>query len=186
MPHNRTRRSVPPLDEQGLNRLALRYVEKFATTRAKLRTYLDRKVRERGWGEGALPDTVALAERFAERGYVDDAGYALAKSRSLAGRGYGKRRLTDALRAAGVEEPDADDARRHADDEAVAAAVRFAERRRIGPFARSDATPPDREKAVGAMIRAGHGFSLARAIVDMAPRTAADPEAVAEELRTTH
>lgn len=186
MPHNRTRRSVPPLDEQGLNRLALRYVEKFATTRAKLRTYLDRKVRERGWGEGALPDTAALAERFAERGYVDDAGYALAKSRSLAGRGYGKRRLTDALRAAGVEEPDADDARRHADDEAVAAAVRFAERRRIGPFARSDATAPDREKAVGAMIRAGHGFSLARAIVDMAPRTAADPEAVAEELRTTH
>ena len=186
MPHDRTRRALPPLDEQGLNRLALRYVEKFATTRAKLRSYLDRKVRERGWGEAPLPDTAAIAEQFAERGYVDDAGYALAKSRALAGRGYGKRRLTDALRAAGVEEPDSDDARRHADEEAVAAAVRFAERRRIGPFARSDSAPPDREKAVGAMIRAGHGFGLARAIAEMPPRSDADPEAVAEELRTTH
>ena len=31
-------------------------------------------------------------------------GYALAKSRALTGRGYGKRRVVEALRVAGVEE----------------------------------------------------------------------------------
>jgi len=184
MPPNRTRRTLQPLDEQGLNNIALRYVERFATTRAKLRVYLDRKLRERGWAGGAPPDTGALAEQFAERGYVDDAGYALAKSRSLTGRGYGKRRLADALRAAGVEESDADAARSHAEEEAIAAAIRFAERRRIGPFARTAAAEPaDRQKALGAMIRAGHDFSLARAIVAMPPATGVDSDALAEELR---
>ncbi|KTW08260.1 RecX family transcriptional regulator, partial [Sphingomonas sanguinis] len=37
-----------------LERLALRYVERFATTEGKLVDYLTRKLRERGWaGEGA-------------------------------------------------------------------------------------------------------------------------------------
>ena len=180
---NRQRRPVRPLDEQGLNNLALRYVERFATTRAKLRTYLDRKVRERGWDGTAAPDTQCIAEQFAERGYVDDAGYALAKSRSLAGRGYGKRRLSVALRAAGVEESDSDAARAHAEEEAIAAAVRFAQRRRIGPFARREPeTPAERDKAIGAMLRAGHDFALARAIVAMAPQEGTDPETLAKEL----
>jgi regulatory protein len=191
MPANRIRRTLPPLDEQRLNDLALRYVERFATTRAKLRAYLDRKLRERGWGGSAAPDASGIAERFAERGYIDDAAYALAKSRSLSGRGYGKRRLAGALRAAGVDESDSDAARAHADEEAVTAAIRFAERRRIGPFARSDASGPgdrdrDREKALGAMIRAGHGFALARAIVAMAPAEDVDAEALADELRGVH
>jgi regulatory protein len=180
---SRERRTVRPLDEQGLNNLALRYVERFATTRAKLRTYLDRKVRERGWDGPASPDTQAIAEQFAERGYVDDAGYALAKTRSLAGRGYGKRRLSVALRAAGVEESDSDAARAHAEEEAVAAAVRFAQRRRLGPFARREpASPAERDKAIGAMLRAGHDFALARTIVAMTPDEGADPEMLAKEL----
>lgn len=180
---NRQRRPVRPLDEQGLNNLALRYVERFATTRAKLRSYLDRKVRERGWKGNSPADTEAIAEQFAERGYVDDAGYALAKSRSLAGRGYGKRRLSVALRLAGVEDADSDAARAYADEEAIAAAVRFAQRRRIGPFARSEAADPaERDKAIGAMLRAGHDFAIARAIVAMPPQEGADAEALAKEL----
>ena len=39
------------------------------------------------------PDLEAIAEQFAELGYIDDAAYALSKSRALSSRGYGKRRL---------------------------------------------------------------------------------------------
>ena len=39
----RARRERPPLDHKMLEELALRYVERFATTRAKLRDYLRRK-----------------------------------------------------------------------------------------------------------------------------------------------
>jgi regulatory protein len=181
---HKPKRSLPPLDEQGLNNLALRYVERFATTRAKLAADLQRKLRERGWGDGAVPDTNALADRFAERGYVDDSGYALAKARSLAARGYGKRRLADTLRVAGVAEPDSAAARSHADEEAVESAIRFAKRRRIGPFAVAvDSSPQARDKAIGTMLRAGHGFALARAIVSLEPATDIDCDALADALR---
>jgi regulatory protein len=162
--------AVSPLDESRLNALALRYVERFATTRAKLRIYLARKVRERGWDGEKQPDLEAIAERFAELGYVNDASYALAKSQSLTGRGYGKRRVLETLRAAGVDDEDGANAREHAEAEAISAALRFAKRRRIGPFAgNAPRDPRARDKALAAMIRAGHSFELARAIISLEP-----------------
>lgn len=172
---SKPRRERPPLTPAALNELALRYVGRFATTRAKLRSYLHRKVRERGWSESVPPpDVDALAERFAERGYVDDASYALSKSRSLSGRGYGKARLMQSLRVAGVGDDDAEAARAYADNEALAAAVRYAQRRRIGPFAAQSPDPKARDRALAAMVRAGHSFALSRAIIDLRPGAPVD------------
>jgi regulatory protein len=163
----KSRREPSPLNAEQLRELALRYVGKYATTRAKLRQYLTRKLRERGWAGGDDPHLERLADRFAELGLVDDAAYALAKSRSLSVRGYGKRRLTAQLRQAGVDEEDGADAAAHADEEAIEAALRLARRRRIGPFATDAADPRQREKWIAAMLRAGHRFDLVRAICDM-------------------
>jgi regulatory protein len=161
---------LPPLDEAALNELALRYVGRFATTRAKLRSYLARKLRERGWDGAREPDLATIANRFADQGYVDDKAYALSKSQSLTGRGYGKRRVVETLRAAGIEEEDSGAAHDHAEAEAVSAALRFAKRRRIGPFAASAPRDPrERDKALAAMIRAGHSFELARMILSLKP-----------------
>jgi len=175
------RKAPSPLDDHSLRELALRYAGRFATTRAKLRAYLNRKIRERGWAGERPPDLEALADRFADLGYVDDRGYALAKSRALTGRGYGKRRVIDALRVAGVDEVDGEAARDHAEAEAVAAALRFAQRRRIGPYAAlSTFDPKQQEKALAAMVRAGHGFGLARAIVNLGAGAEVDADALAE------
>jgi len=177
----RARKERPPLDHHKLEGLALRYVERFATTRARLRDYLRRKLRERGWKGDVEPDLAAIADKFASLGYVDDAAYALNKARSLSGRGYGKRRLVQKLRVAGVEDADGEDARSLADEEAVASALRFADRRRLGPFAAAPhGTPRDREKALTAMVRAGHSFALARAILELAPGAEIDPDALRE------
>jgi regulatory protein len=180
----RTRRERPPLDQKKLEELALRYVERFATTRAKLRDYLRRKLRERGWKGETEPDLETIGEQFAGLGYVDDAGYALSKARSLAGRGYGKRRLVQQMRVAGVAESDGEAARAHADEEAVSSALRFAERRRLGPFAQTAARDPsDREKALAAMVRAGHSFDLARAIIALEPGAEVNPDELRERAR---
>lgn len=166
---------MPPLDEGRLNELALRYVGRFATTRAKLRSYLARKIRERGWEGEREPDVAAIAERFAEQGYVNDASYALSKSQALTGRGFGKRRVAEALRAAGIDEEDGAAAQEHADEEAVSAALKFARRRRVGPYADSAPRDPrDKEKALAAMIRAGHRFELAKAILALPPGAEVD------------
>jgi regulatory protein len=175
-------RRRPPLDSKRLEEAAVRYVGRYATTRAKLRAYLSRKLRERGWSETVEPDLDSLANRFCELGYIDDAAYALAKSQALTGRGYGKRRLSEKLRAAGVDDEDSGEARDHADAQAVESALRFAERRRIGPFARAAADDPkQREKAIAAMVRAGHPFGLARAIARLDPGGRVDVDALREQ-----
>jgi regulatory protein len=171
-------RSTPrphrPLDPARLDELALAYLGRFASTRSKLRAYLARKVRERGWSGAEPPDLEALADRCARLGYVDDRTFALARSRSLSARGYGPARVRQSLRAAGVEEQDSEAARSHAVEQAVDAALRFAERRRLGPYAAAPAEGAAREKALAALVRAGHGFAIARAIVDLPPGSAID------------
>ncbi len=169
MPRPKAAKPRQPLNESTLAEMALRYVGRFATTRAKLKTYLERKLRERGWDAATDPPIASLIERFSAQGYIDDAGYALSKSRALSARGYGAARLRQSLRAAGIDEADSVAAREHAEGEAIAAALRFAKRRRIGPFAAERPDEKLRQKAIAAMIRAGHGFALARTIVALEP-----------------
>jgi regulatory protein len=181
MVRRRDRRERPPLDRHRLDELALAYVGRFATTRSRLESYLARKLRERGWAGEQPPDVEAIAERLAGLGYVDDAAYALAKARSLTGRGYGSRRVRQSLRAAGVGEEDSGAARDHAEAEAVESALRFARRRRIGPFGERPADRLEKEKALAAMIRAGHGFDLSRTILALEPGCEFDIESLAEK-----
>ncbi len=162
------RRPVPPLDRSALERLALRYVERFATTRGRLTDYLKRKIRARGW-EGEPVDPAAIAERMAELGYIDDRAWGEARANAMARRGLGARRVTGALRQAGIGEEDADAIAPGVADRALDAAIAFAKRRRIGPFSVAPADRPTREKHVAAMLRGGHSLALARAIAAMNP-----------------
>lgn len=171
-PSTRSRRPATPLNAAALERLALRYVERFATTRGKLAAYLNRKLAERGWdeeGAGEMPDTAALSARLAELGYVDDRGFADMTARSLARRGYGPRRVAAALHAASIAPDDATGAMEAAREDAWRAALALARRRRIGPFADAVADPPLRRRQLAMMIRAGHEPSLSHRIVTAAP-----------------
>jgi regulatory protein len=172
MPHSK--RPRPPLTSADLERLALRYVERYATTRHKLSTYLSRKIRERGWGDEREPEVERVAQRMAELGYVDDAGFAGGRIASLSRRGYGARRVQQALRHAGIERDLAEALTPDIDAEAQASALAWARRRRVGPWAREAADPKLRERQAAAMMRAGHAPQLAWKIVKMAPGE--DPE----------
>ena len=169
------RRPRPPLDEAALKELGLAYVARFATSRSKLSEYLRRKLHERGWAGSGDPPIANIVEWASKAGFIDDQAYALSRARSLGARGYGERRVGQELRAAGIEEDDGAAARHHASQTADEAALRFARRKRLGPFA---AAAPDRkesDKALAAMIRAGHPFELARRILSLPPDF--DPDA---------
>jgi regulatory protein len=163
------RKVKPPLDAEALEQAALAYAGRYATTRAKLAFYLGRKLRERGWSGAGDPPVAALVERMARLGYVDDRAFAAARAAALSRRGYGARRVGAALRAAGIGDEDAADAREIAADAAWEAALHFARRRRIGPFAEAEADRPAREKALAAMLRAGHPLPIARRLVAARP-----------------
>lgn len=158
-----------PLDASALDRLALHYVGRYATTRAKLAAYLNRKIAERGWeGEGA-PPVAGLVDRLSRLGYVDDRAFAEARAASLARRGYGGRRIAEALKVAGIADEDAAPVKASTRAGAYVAALAFARRRRIGPFADSLPDRDQRRRLLGAMLRAGHALEISRRIVDAAP-----------------
>lgn len=163
------KRAVSPLDDDSLRELALRYVGRFATSRAKLLAYLQRKLQERGWGGQGSPDTEQLVERLAELRYVDDNSFAMMKGAALTRRGYGPRRVDESLRAAGIGESDRAAAGDQAIGESWTAAERFARRKRFGPFAAARADPAQREKWIAAFLRAGHSYAVARRWTDAAP-----------------
>ena len=174
----RERRVPPPLDEGSLRELALHYAARFATTRLKLLRYLARKLNERGWAGARPADSEALADRLVELGYVNDAAWAAMKGRAMTARGLGHRRVAEELNAAGVAPDDRGEA-----PEAMAAlatALAFARRKRLGPFARvASDDPASRQKAFAAMLRAGHGMGVARAI--LAARSVEEAEALLSE-----
>lgn len=163
------KRARPPLDDDSLRELALRYVGRFATSRAKLLAYLERKLKERGWAGEGPADAGGLVERLAGLRYVDDSSYAAMKGAALTRRGYGARRVDESLRAAGIDAADRAEAGEQAIGEGWAAAERFARRKRIGPFAAGRPDPKQREKWIAAFLRAGHSYAFARRWVDAAP-----------------
>ncbi len=161
VPSSRSPRPPRLLDPSSLEALALFYVGRFATTRARLIDYLRRKLRERGWGGEGEPPVEAIADRCVELGYVDDAAFAVGRSASLLRRGYGGRRVAQALHGAGIDReliaantPD--------DDAALAAAEAYARRRKLGIFGQRALDRAERARQVATMVRAGHGYDVIR------------------------
>ena len=129
-----TKRAKNPLDEARLRDLALSYVARYATSGARLERYLKRKLREYGWvNNDQPPDLAALVERYAGLGYVDDAGFAQARSASLLRRGFGGRRVAQVLGQDGIA-PEIRAAVAPSESAARHAVLALAAKRRFGPF----------------------------------------------------
>jgi regulatory protein len=169
MTRSGTRNKRPAIDEERLRELALAYVGRFATTRARLARYLDRKLRERGWQGEGQPDIDSLVDRFAELGYVDDAAYARMKGAAMGRRGLGPMRIRATLAADGVDTTSRADAEEQALAGRWEAAEILARRKRTGPYGTGEMERSIREKAIAMFLRAGHDMATARAWVDAQP-----------------
>ena len=155
-----------------LDELALAYVARFATSRAKLTRYLSRKIRESEWtGEvDAVAACEAVADRMEQLQFLDDRQYAVMRAGAMTRRGMGVRRVKAQLYVDGIASEDSGEAIATAEASALASAIGFARRRRFGAFAtRVTDDPKLRERQVAAFLRAGHSMTLARRILAIAP-----------------
>ena len=165
-----------------LDRWALHYLGRYASSAENLRRVLMRRVRRRA--PEAMPAAAALIEalvvRYRESGLLDDAAYAAARVQSLHRRGESMRAMRARLAAKGVPAADVADAvsglRATAPDPDLEAACAFARRRRLGPFRRAAA---DHARELGAFARAGFGRRVAEAVLACADVAAV--EALARE-----
>lgn len=151
-----------------LERWALHYLGRYASSAENLRRVLTRRVRRRS--PEAAPAAAALIDalvaRYRESGLLDDAAYATARVHSLHRHGQSLRAMRARLAAKGVPPSDVADAvsglRATTPDPDLAAACAFARRRRLGPFRRSAADLP---RELGAFARAGFSRRVAEAVL---------------------
>jgi len=153
-----------------LQRAALAYLERYASSADNLRRVLRRKVdkrcRLRGEDPWAFHDMIDdVVAKSLSSSLIDDARYAEARVATLRRRGGSARAIQAKLSAKGVDRTTIAAALEgEAGDEAQAARA-FARRRRLGPF-RPGERAPCRDKDLAAMARAGFRFDVARDVVD--------------------
>ena len=136
-----------PLDEASLERLAMHYVARYATTESKLRDYLLRKCHQRG-GEDAEAVLPVIVAKMVALGFVNDEAYAEMRTGSLLRRGYGARRIGGALRQAGIAPAMCDEMIESAPITPLEAAHSYAKRRKIGPYSHCAPTRETHQRAV--------------------------------------
>jgi regulatory protein len=167
------------IDAAQIERWALAYLGRFASSAENLRRVLLRRVRRRLSDDREATTRAAavidaLVARYRASGLVDDAAYAAGRARARLRRGQSLKTIRAGLAAKGVAAEDAavaiDALRGDGGDPDLAAAVAFARRRRLGPFRRAPAEGNDelRLKELGAFARAGFSRAVAEAVLDCA------------------
>ncbi|MBA1155311.1 regulatory protein RecX [Microvirga mediterraneensis] len=156
-----------------LQRAALAYLERYASSAENLRRVLRRKVdkrcRLRGEDPAGFRDMIdEVVEKSIRSGLIDDARYAEARVATLRRRGGSARAIQAKLSAKGVDRTAIAAALEGEDGDEEQAARAFARRRKLGPF-RPGERAPYRDKDLAAMARAGFRFDVARDVIDRDP-----------------
>lgn len=170
------RRKIPkPATPERLEKAALAYLERFATSSDNLRRVLARRVYRSAElhgtdREAGLAHIEGLIERYQRTGLLDDGAYARNRAASLSRAGNAKGAIRQKLRAKGVPDQAIDQALEVLDEEADApdadlmAAVRYARRRRLGPF--GTGRPDRRQRDMAALARRGFSLDLVRLVLE--------------------
>lgn len=158
-----------------LQRITAYYLERYTSSVGNLRRLLLQRVRRSAEHHQEDPEPwIELVEQELSRlqriGMLNDAAYARDKARSLVRRGNGARQVRAKLQAKAVPAALIDSAlagiaaEMDVDPE-LAAAVKYARRRRLGPFG-PEKDPEARQKDLQRFARAGFSFDLARQVLD--------------------
>lgn len=169
-PERPARKPPGPVTPAYLERAAMAYLERYASSSANLARVLRRKVQTRCRLRGEDPqEALGLVDEVVRKalrtGLVDDARYAEGRVASLRRRGGSARAIRAKLAAKGLDRELVEGALGEDPTDDEAAAHAFARRRRLGPY-RPGQREPHRDRDLAAMGRGGFSFDLARRVVD--------------------
>lgn len=171
---SRARRKPRKITPDSLGRIALHYLERYATSSENLRRVLIRRIRRSAEAHGTDPDEQmphvdALITRYQQSGLLDDQAYARMRAESLHRRGSSGRMIRMKLAAKGVASDAIDDALESLNEMVANAdlsgACNYARRRRIGPWRLRDRSDY-RDRDLASLARQGFGYDIARKVID--------------------
>ncbi|NKB49906.1 MAG: RecX family transcriptional regulator [Alphaproteobacteria bacterium] len=182
------RRKPKPATAARLEKAALAHIDRYATSAANLRSVLmrrvERSVRLHDTDRDEASEWVdAIIAKLLERRLLDDAAYAQARANSLHRSGASRRKIAGMLHQKGVGQSDiaaalASVGSEYLDSE-LAAACRFARRRRLGPYRAPEARAERHRRDLAALARAGFGYDTARRVIDAESAEALEDDALA-------
>lgn len=163
----------PNVSRAGLEGAALRYLERFDCTVARLKKVLGERIAKAA--RAGAEDTAAargvveeILERYQASGLIDDQRFARNFAERQRERGASRRMIEQKLRLRGVSAelvqellPRSDSARGE-----LEAAQAFARRRRLGPHRKPEDRVAFRHKDLAALARAGFDYDTASRVVD--------------------
>lgn len=174
-------RKIKRVTPAYLDRVALHYLERFASSAAHLRKLLLRRVDASACAHDSDPMegrewVEALIQRYLRSGLLNDELYAEMKATGLQRRGGSTRVIRQKLMAKGLDADQVEKALsglEGAEDGQAEwqAALAYARRRRLGGFRpdrglSNDEARARRDKDIAAMARAGFDLETARRVID--------------------
>lgn len=178
---NRAAKKIPKkITETYLHNSGLYYLQRFSASTAHFKSVLMRKVKRSCLAhpdqdlEACRAMVEALAARFEASGLLNDTVYARGMADSLRRRGRSRKAITAKLTERGLRKDQIEAALETLRDESgvaeseaeLAAALKFARRKRIGPFRAGEKDPALLRKDLAALARAGFSYDTARKALD--------------------
>jgi regulatory protein len=162
----------PNVSRAGLEAAALRYLERFDCSTARLKKVLSERVSKAaraGVEDAASAPAIIeqILERYQSSGLIDDQRFAQNFADRQRDRGASRRMIEQKLRVRGISSelvqqvmPRAESAKTE-----LEAAQAYARRRRLGPHRKPDVRAAFRQKDLMALARAGFDYDTATRVV---------------------
>jgi regulatory protein len=177
------------LTAEGLWHFACRYVARYACSRQQLARYLKRKI-EQNTGLGEIENPAREVEKIIVRlvalGALDENTLMQNLITRDKQRSYGARRTRQRLQQRGVAADVMATLEPQTPQEALQLAIRFAQRRKLGPFAdlpvseqKTQARIKEKARAQRAMLTAGHSYDVVVQVLE-----ASDAQALLDHLES--
>lgn len=171
-----------PVSQERLRSYALWYLSRYASSTGNLKRVLARRAdkiarhheTDRVADREAIGEMIsAVAVKLEAAGLLDDSAYAESRTRSLHRGGASRRKIAAYLAQKGVAGSDIAAAFQTLEEETdtgndldLEAALRYAKRRRLGPFRDPKKRSERRDKDLAALARTGFAIDIALKIID--------------------
>ncbi len=166
-----------PVSAQSLRNAALRYLDRFATSRENLRQVLMRRVHKSNYHhDTSVQEGIDWIEdilnKLEKANFINDKTYAEGRAGALHRKGTSLRVIKMKLMEKGVSEDDIAFALESLREETQSpnlerdAAIALAKRRRLGPWRLPEKREALKEKDLAAMARVGFSYDLARDVIE--------------------
>lgn len=169
-------RRAKKITPQYLHNAGLYYLQRFAASKKQFASVMDRKIRksckdhpEQDY-ENCKRMLDTLVDTFERCGLLNDDLYLESMIDSLRRRGLSRSTILQKLAHKGIDRPMTIKKMQQKDDNQDtenAAATKFAQKKKLGPFSKVKSDDPkDRNKAFAAFARAGFSYDTARKILN--------------------